>query len=909
MADIRINDLPPDATPSGSDNLAVDGASTRRSTVEEVVLAGRPTATQAEAEAGTDNFKAMTPLTVVQSIAANGATAAQGALADTALQPGNIGGTVQGYYAALQSMGSTGIAADQIFYGTGVDALATTALTPFARTLIDDATNTTALATLQAPGLNIPNTFTQGQTVNRTGGPVGIVVNRTDSTNNSVYEARTTDGSTFFGRANGGFAVDDDNNISTSPHFFVDGTDVQFNGGSLQTLFSRGLMTTPEDHGAVGDGVTDDSTAMLAWFAEVRAGAIGVMGGPGKNYLITSGNTLTSANESVIIFGNGATITQNSNSRTFLLENTYDDIVTVTSFSSLNYDFGGGATPVTRVNMSAPNRALFSVGQIIKVGGDNVIPTEENDIREAEFAQIGAIDGTGLVLTKKIQFPVGANPIAGRLRTEVKIHIQDLNIDHIGFTDTTSWANSRFDIQGAFQPRLINCTSHHSASQAFQFIGCLMQRAENCSAYNARTYTPANAFGYGFVEKHSEFGEYVNLKVYNCRHGFTTVGQGTTAGDGDLMRRGRNKYARVIGGSAAWCTSAAWDTHADSFNTEFHGCVASYPYLAGAGSFRMNYQLRGINDRAVGCKSFGTSRGYHINRVSGQSDPAQNGYCSIVDCEHVGDVSDTTDDAAFQVSSSSGIAIPFALIQGCRFQRNGSTAPFLRVDAAEVEVISPQIVGPNSTSGNYFDFLANEGAIINIRGGFSDNRGSHASASYRPFRSDEPGTFWDVDGFDIKTESGKFFTVVSAINASGGLEVQGWLRGLKTNFAPASLTSVGTQLTNALWVDINGGVATAYNGNADTEAYSTTGNKTLSISRRGGELVWKDVTTTASGVAINAINDGAFAGQLLTIRANTSSTNNLQITSGSGISLGSNVTLTPGDALRLIWTGSTWARA
>lgn len=69
MADIRINDLPLEANPTASEFLAIDGASTRKSSIQSVVNAGSPVASQAEAQAGTNNTKRMTPLTTKQSIA------------------------------------------------------------------------------------------------------------------------------------------------------------------------------------------------------------------------------------------------------------------------------------------------------------------------------------------------------------------------------------------------------------------------------------------------------------------------------------------------------------------------------------------------------------------------------------------------------------------------------------------------------------------------------------------------------------------------------------------------------------------------------------------------------------------------------------------------------------------------
>jgi hypothetical protein len=90
MADIRINDLPEAANPVSTENVAIDGSATRRTTIQKLVDAGAPVASQAEAEAGENNSKRMTALTVKQSIAAEIgntiASATAGALAATAMQ-------------------------------------------------------------------------------------------------------------------------------------------------------------------------------------------------------------------------------------------------------------------------------------------------------------------------------------------------------------------------------------------------------------------------------------------------------------------------------------------------------------------------------------------------------------------------------------------------------------------------------------------------------------------------------------------------------------------------------------------------------------------------------------------------------------------------------------------------------
>lgn len=89
---IRPKDLPAHTTPVSTDVVPSDnGTEVGKVTMAQIVTAGRPLASQAEAEAGTEPTKAMTALTTKQAINALGdvrfASAVQGGKADTAVQP------------------------------------------------------------------------------------------------------------------------------------------------------------------------------------------------------------------------------------------------------------------------------------------------------------------------------------------------------------------------------------------------------------------------------------------------------------------------------------------------------------------------------------------------------------------------------------------------------------------------------------------------------------------------------------------------------------------------------------------------------------------------------------------------------------------------------------------------------
>lgn len=130
MATIRPNDLPPAASvPSGAAIPIDTGSAVEKATPSQIVDSAIPLASQAEAEAGTDNARRMTPLRVKQAIEALGV----GAEAVRALDPGD--GTIN--FAAMTGTDSekmtaaltaAGALADtngvRIAYGEGTVSLA-----------------------------------------------------------------------------------------------------------------------------------------------------------------------------------------------------------------------------------------------------------------------------------------------------------------------------------------------------------------------------------------------------------------------------------------------------------------------------------------------------------------------------------------------------------------------------------------------------------------------------------------------------------------------------------------------------------------------------------------------------------------------------------------------------------------
>jgi len=241
MANIRITSLPSEATPSATDVVAIDGTTTRKATLSAIAAAGRPFASQIEAEAGTSATVAMNPLTTKQAIAAIGATlyasVAQGALANSAVQPGD-----------LATVATTGAYSDL----SGTPTLGTAAAT---------ASSDYAPAAAALP----------------IAGNAGQVLVKSSSTNYDVAWSATASGSGDM--------------LSSAYDPQGIGTDA----------FDRANHTGIDDHApyfsvyafsATGDGSTDDRTALFNANAAAAAAGAGLLIEPGT-FLISSALTLT----------------------------------------------------------------------------------------------------------------------------------------------------------------------------------------------------------------------------------------------------------------------------------------------------------------------------------------------------------------------------------------------------------------------------------------------------------------------------------------------------------------------------------------------------------------------------------------------------------------------------------------
>jgi len=658
--------------------------------------------------------------------------------------------------------------------------------------------------------------------------------------------------------------------------------DLSGSGFQAKGLFSLGIVN-PNQFGAHGNGVIDDSTSISAFIEYCTA--VGVSGYciTGSKFLIGVQYSRTfSSNEVLHIDWAGSEIIQADDNGIMGLTNSAD-ISAVSAIVAADYDLSvtGGVT--TRVSKITSAGHTFVVGDIGKIFSDDLVPDNENANQFiGEYLLVAAVVGDDIYTSSplietystNIKIAKPSNAIISFSGMSVKSTISDL----INASCVT--------IQGFIRPSIRQQTFDNINAVALSITGCYQAEVDSISGEYIKNRPDLASYGY-LVNDSSSFQTTVrNIRCSYARHAYTTTSASSVAADDKWYLRGRTMFSEVTDGKAVGCANA-FDTHFPALGILFNACHSRGDYrgydTGGAG-----FQLRGNYCKIRNCSSAGSKLGIGITAALRPGIHVS----YIENFDYDGPIGDNIPISINGYSGANKANIYFngaVKVQG---------AKVFDVTEAVLNISNLNVINATATSSSTIVYLSSD-AIVNWDSGSVDwgqaslsshNLVTHASATTEAY----------VRNVHVTGNSGK----MTYLGRVDGYDVESHFDNIRLESTITSAflsTVVGSNWQTAAYRVGYRSVPLGYRA----LTYGIAGNKDVDLGWSGHECIAIRVTISIAGVAINTMTKGAFAGQRCIFNNHTSSTDSFTI-SGGLLSLGAGYSVPVGKGVQLIWDGSTW---
>lgn len=226
------------------------------------------------------------------------------------------------------------------------------------------------------------------------------------------------------------------------------------------------LINVVDDHGAAGDGSTDDSTAIQSAVNEAETNGQGVVYFPPGEYVI--GSQIVVSGDNIVFLGHRGASVLNPTS---LGGSTY--CVDVSGTDQANYGISAASEgDLTVTTSTASDAGNFSAGQVVKITSDDAY--EGSATLQGEMRTVASVDsGTGEISLR--------GPVQGEYSTSPAVHdidaIQEFTWDGLGVAYDDKAASYRGPIfrrthgLNVKNCRLTNCYERGiTASDAYQTL-------------------------------------------------------------------------------------------------------------------------------------------------------------------------------------------------------------------------------------------------------------------------------------------------------------------------------------------------------------------------------------------------------------------------------------------------------
>lgn len=609
----------------------------------------------------------------------------------------------------------------------------------------------------------------------------------------------------------------------------------------------------------------------------------------GGSYILTEDISVTteavfvgSDTKHLFLDMNGKTITSdNAGNSVFDLSNTAKESpVSITAIATDERDLSGGSGNLTTCSVLTCSGHACVAGDLVKVFDDTLLPQQHVEKeRQGEFAVVHSITATQVILRGALleTYNTGANAkIVRPSKSRVSIS------NGVLLSDSATMGASGLVARGFIGPRVEGLTMEGFKGPGVKIAGGFVPLVNDCTYENG----DLTAFSYGFEDVCCHGAIFDNVRGVGGRHLFTTNVGSTEAGDDNWFERGRNYYP-IVSNSRGMGFAGTFDTHPSAVWPSFENC-RSVGSFRGQDSGGAGFQIRGPSATIEGCKSHNGRYGMSLQRDADETLPS-----SIVVRNFLSD----GDESSVQVVGEAGNGVINVDFEGCTF--DGFEAEvFVQPEFAQVRLDGPTFrLRDNAvTTAEIFD-LKNDVEIVAKAASFDVTDAPNADSRLGQARGANCSLLGDFE--IIQGGADKLSNYFDA----GSEDVVVALTIEKDSKDSKVVSNQGAGSSVQLIEKRNEGV--------DTEAstylqrnITVTGNQTLDLSDAGDEHIFVRAYVTVAGAVINAMHDGKFIGQRVTIFNRDNSTSSLSFypatMAGPAIGLAALASAT------VFWNGQQW---